>query len=254
MESPLLLVTVGLLLTISVLFALVAILAGRREYSPDTRAAGVAFTLAWASLAAKALFDASRTLAPALPVDDLLVWLTATRLLIIATAIMIWGFGYYVGFLWSGRARFSIPLGAFAAFHALFFLYFIERTQHLAVITGTWSVRIQAYELTIPEYMPILILVLFFVPILAIAGAYLTLSLRLPNRLQRLRAASIAVAIITYQGSGIYLAAPQADPSSLLNPILVAINAMAAAIAYTAYKNPQWLQKRFTNTPPVTHT
>ena len=244
MASPLILVTASILLATAVLFALVAALSGRRTYSRENRIAGIAFTLGWAALATKALFDAGRMLIPFLGGQETVLWLTFTRFVIVATALSIWGFGYYVGFLWSGRARFNLPLAFFAGSHALDFLYFIEATQQLSVVAGTWGVRIQETSPGLPPLAGAVILVYFFVPILLIAAAYLILSFRLPHRLQRLRAASIALAVITYMAGGIYLSAPQADPNSILNPIAATTILIASTLAYALYRNPAWLQRR----------
>lgn len=246
LASPLLVVSAVALLATAYLFAHVALLASRRTYSQENRIAGFAFVLAWAALCTQAAMDAGRTLIPFLGADQTTYWLTFTRIKIFAAAVMIWGFGYYVGFLWSGRARFNTPLMAFAASHALLFLYLIERTTQLAVVSGTWSTRIQEVEPTLPTWGTPLVLAYFILPVTLIAGAYFLLSYRLPHRLQRLRAASIALCVIIYQTTTIYLANPASDPSSLLNPLLTLLVVGTALFAFIAYSNPDWLQRRIT--------
>lgn len=248
--SPFLFVTAAILLASAYFFARVAGVVVKRPYSTHTRSAGLAFFLVWAALAVKALLDVGRVLIPFLGLDEASLWVSLTITIVFVNAVLFWGLGYYVIFLWTGTPRYRIPLALIAGAHGMLFLYLVVHAQQFAVNAGTWSVRIQ--ETGTPVLAPaltILVLVSFFLPVIVLATSYLLLSLRLEVRLQRLRAGSIALALITYQSVGIYLSNPAADPSSPLNPVLILVAMLAAGSAYLVYTNPRWLQTRFTGTP-----
>jgi hypothetical protein len=233
-----LLVMVGLNIAAAVFFALTARAASRRRYSSENRAAGIAFTVSWLSLATISTMHAFRLLAAWTHID-IVFYDMAANIIILATGAMIAGFGYYVAYLGTGSRALGLTIILFAASHALLFLFFHTQRNLVGILAGTWEVTI-IYEqppINLFGFAPITYMYYFAPPILLSLG-YLGLLLQFKDPRQRIRALTTGLVVFIYHAAGFVTAAPIISSDHVLKPIAVGLVVVVAVSAWAAQRNP----------------
>jgi hypothetical protein len=236
-EPPTLLIMAVLNIAAALFFALTAREVSTRQYSAENRAAGLAFTLSWIAMAGIAMAHALRLLV-AWGYHDLILYDMSARVIIILTAVMIAGFGYYVAFLGTGKRFFGIPIVLFAATHALLFLYFHTHRNLIGIITGTWEVAIVYENPSVNLFgLSLITYVYYFAPPVLLALGYLGLVVKYTDRRQRMRALTTGLVVFVYHVAGFMLAIPGSS-ERVLSPIALILVVIVAAAAWTAQRRP----------------
>lgn len=239
METPTLLVMAAMNLAAVAFFLLTAKEVSKRPFSPETRMAGTAFIASWCMLAVMAGTDALRLGVASMAAPDLPLYATLARVKIIATAIMIAGFGYYVAYLWTGRRRAGVPIVLFAVSHGLFFLYMVELRDPSGIAIGTWGSALVFANPPMGFFgSPYLTFAYYFAPPVILAFAFLSLIYLWDDPRQRLRAVATGSVVIGYHAIGILLYSPQADLGNPVNPFAVGLIASAAVFAWVVHRKP----------------
>lgn len=222
----------------------------KRRYSADHRTVAVAFAVAWFALAVAAWTDAARVIAATTGVLDGRVHAALMAAKILTAPIAIWGLGYYVTFLWTGRGRWSTPLALFAAAHAVVFLFLLARRLPLTVATGEWAIRTAFAQAPAAPWMQGVGTLLFFLPPIVLAVAYLGLVLRVRSRSLRARVVAVGLAIVVYHLASALLHDPDRSADTPAFALLSVVSATAALLTYVVYHPPAWMQRRFGIQPP----
>jgi len=230
----------------AILFAVLGFSLWARDYPRDLQGVGRAYALWWLMVGAMGFTDGLRILQGLAAEPSAATYLLLVRLKIVVTAVAVWGLAYYVVYLWTGRPRVKWPLAAFAAAHAVVFLVLVERRlpARIDMQDGYWVPRL---VLQSPATLPVLGALgalLFFLPPLILAGAYLLLWRRLHDRTQRSRVLAVSITLIVF-----FLAASvqfdvRTPGDSPLIPALAVVNLAAALAAFLIYHPPAWLQRR----------
>lgn len=226
-------------------FAVLGFSLWQREYPAAVRRPGRAYALWWLMAATMALSDGLRVLQGADGMPSVGAYLLLVRLKIVVAGVAIASLGYYVVYLWTGRDRSLVLMGALGLSHAGFFLYLLQGSLPARVAVGKWSTRL---VLEGPGALPVSLgafgAVLFFLPPLLLAVAFLALWRRLPDASQRARvmAVSLAVAVTLLVSSIQFNATTSPDSDWFL--VFTLLDVLTAVVALGAYHPPAWLRRR----------
>lgn len=230
-------------LVAAVFFALTARNVLKRPYTPDVKNAGIAFALAWVMLAVMAGSDSLRILVALFAETDVALYAAVVQTGVIATALMIAGFGYYVLFIWTGRKWTLLPLAAYGLFHAVFYLYRIHLRTPNGIETSAWGTAMTFQDAPTQSLAaPISTYATFYAPPVLLALLFLSLLFRFGHSEQRLRAIATAMAIIFYHGTHYLRFAPGLGMEPLANPFMAVLLILSAALAWFAHRIPVTLE------------
>jgi hypothetical protein len=240
--------TAGASLVAAALFLMLGVALWNRSYDADVQGAGRSFASWWLMVALASSTDAARTLLALLDPIPVGPYLALARLKMLAVAAAYWGLAYYVYFLWSGRQRYGGVLAALALLHAAVFLGLLQR-QLPAVVhyeSGWWAPRLQLLGPSIDS--PVFAVpgsLLFFLPILVLALAYLLLLRRMPDLTTRFRVAAVTGVLILYFLVASLQYNPAFPSNTLRYPILSLLSLGAAVVAWVAYRPFAWMVRRY---------
>lgn len=239
MENPFLLVMAAMNLIAAAFFALTAKTVAGRPLSSQAQLAGTAFMVSWAMLAFMAASDAARLVLAWAPGDDVALYATFARFKILATALMIVGFGYYVAFLWTGKKAVGVPIILFAASHALLFLYMMDVRVPSGVVSGAWgAVMIFERPSILFGESNLVTYFYFFAPPILLAVAFMSLIFLFTEHQKRLRILGTGLVIFGYQGTGFLLFSPRVDLDHVVNPLALLLVVVIAWFAWWAHRQP----------------
>lgn len=210
----------------------------KRDFTPDVRSAGSAFGLAWLMLAVMAGSDGLRILAAIAAESDVALYAAVVQIGVIATAVMIAGFGYYVLFLWTGKRWTLVPLVVYGVFHAAFYLYRIHLRTPAGIETSAWSTAMTFQGDPTQIASPITTYLTFYAPPVLLALLFLSLLFRFGHPGQRLRAVATAAVIIFYHGTHYLRFAPDFHLQPLANPFMAILLIISAVVAWFAHRVP----------------
>lgn len=234
-----LLVMAGINVITAVFLFCTGVKVARRPLSHEMRWAGAGFILSWFMLGIMVATDAARLIVAWTPNPNVDLYASLAILKIFATAAMIAGFGYYVGFLITGRRSLAPPILLFAFSHAILFLYIIQYRNPLAIIDGTWG-AVMIFE--VPPLMiagsNLVTYTYYFAPPILLALAFLTLLLRFDDSAMRLRALATGLVVIAYHATGFILFAPTMDLNHIANPIAMLLVTAVAIFAWRTQRAP----------------
>ncbi|HEX2065428.1 MAG TPA: hypothetical protein VHI93_01310 [Candidatus Thermoplasmatota archaeon] len=182
-------------------FALVARTVHRRPVSPEARAARNAFVTWWACLSAVSLMGALLLL-PFVPLDASL-FLEATIASLLLLCVGLWGLQYYLVYLYTSNRSSMLPLAlGYLALFGLLLLMTLKRGP-FHVEAAKWGPRLQGTTdlAGTPAYW--LVIVLFIVPTLVAAAAYLSLYRKTPEPVQRRRILLVGLSLLVWFGTGL---------------------------------------------------
>ncbi|HEX2021567.1 MAG TPA: hypothetical protein VHH36_02580 [Candidatus Thermoplasmatota archaeon] len=206
----------------------------QRSVSRDATDAAQLMSIWWLGLSLHALAGASIDLLAALETAPARVVLALSYMRIVALAIGLWGLGYHVAYILTGRSRLLFPLAAlFAGYYAvLVFLLTLGSPQDVIVD----PVPRLAYAAPVVD--PRVLGALLAVPPLAAAATYLLLYRQAEHASQRVRLVLVAGATFAW-----FLAALARDASlsNVWPSILLGLTA-AVAVGW-AYRPPEWLER-----------
>lgn len=182
-------------------FALVARTVHRRPVSPEARAARNAFVAWWACLSFVSLVGAL-LLMPFVPADVPL-FLEATIALLLILCAGLCGLQFYLVYLYTNSRRSLVPLmlGYLGLFGLL--MYMTLRTGPFHVESTAWGRHLKgATDLQgTPVYWAVILL--FLVPTLLAAGAYLSLYRKVADPQQKRRILLVGLSILIWFGTGL---------------------------------------------------
>jgi hypothetical protein len=182
-------------------FGLVARTVHRRPVSAEARAARNCFVLWWSCLSVLSLVGALLLL-PFVPLDVPL-FLEATIALLLILCAGLWGLQYYLVYLYTNSRRSLVPLalGYLALFGLL--MYVTLKTAPFHVEATKWGPMLKgATDLQgTPIYW--VVILLFLVPTLVAAGAYLSLYRKTSEPVQRRRIILVGLSLLLWFGTGL---------------------------------------------------
>lgn len=216
-----------------------------RRCAPDFQAARDAHALGWAMLAAMVASDALRVALGLLGDPANVGYIFLVYVKIVATSAAFAGFGLYVLTIWAGRTRLVGLVAVLAILHAFAFILLTTARLPFDVVVGDWATRLRLLGPGLGWLPQGVALLLFFLPTVVIALAYLMLLPRLTDRTHRVRVGVVATAVIAFQLAGTVQSNPDTDPDSLLVPAFTALLLAAALLSHLAYYPPRPLRRRF---------
>lgn len=214
-------------------FGLVARTVHRRPVSAEARAARNAFVLWWACLSVLSLVGAL-LLMPFVPLDVPL-FLEATIAILLILCAGLWGLQFYLVYLYTNSKRSMVPLalGYLALFGLLLFMTLKSAPFH---VEGTkWGPQLKgATDLQgTPIYWAVILL--FLVPTLVAAGAYLSLYRKTSDPVQRRRIILVGLSILLWFGTGLGASVGNVALADWWQVASRVISLVAAGTIYYAY-------------------
>lgn len=215
----------------------------RRGSTPALHAASEAHAVGWAMLSTMVASDGLRVALALLGDPAHVGYLFLIYVKIVAASAAFAGFGLYVLTIWAGRTRLIGLIATLAVAHAVAFLVLTTARLPFDVTVGLWATRLQLVGPGVPGVPQGVALLLFFLPTIVIALAYLMLLPRLTDRTHRVRVGLVATALIAFQAAGTVQSNPETDPDGLLVPGFTALLLVAALLSHLAYYPPLVLRR-----------
>jgi hypothetical protein len=214
-------------------FGLVARTVHRRQVSPEARAARNAFVAWWACLSFLSVV-AALLLMPFVPLDvPLFLEATIASLLILCGGL--WGLQFYLVYLYTNSRRSLVPLalGYLALFGLLLFVTLKSGPFH--VESTSWGPQLKGS--TDLQGTPIywVVILLFIVPTLVAAGAYLSLYRKANEPLQRRRILLVGLSLLLWFGTGLGATVGNVGLADWWQIVSRVISLAAAGTIYYAY-------------------
>jgi hypothetical protein len=214
-------------------FGLVARTVHRRPVSADARAARNAFVTWWACLGFLELVGALLMM-PFVPLDVPL-FLEATIAILLILCVGLWGLQFYLVYLYTNSRRSLIPLalGYLALFGLLLFV--ILKTGPFHVEATRWGPMLKGA--TDLEGTPLswVVLLLFVVPTMVAAGAYLSLYRKVQDPVQKRRILMVGLSILIWFGTGLGASVGNVTLADWWQVASRIIALAAAGVIYYAY-------------------
>ncbi|MEA3203855.1 MAG: hypothetical protein QOI63_1535 [Thermoplasmata archaeon] len=214
-------------------FGLVARTVHRRPVSPEARAARNAFVTWWACLSFLSLVGAL-LLMPFVPLDVPL-FLEATIGILLILCAGLWGLQFYLVYLYTNSRRSMIPLalGYLALFGLLLFVtlktapFHVEATKWGPMLKGATDLQ------GTPIYWAVILL--FLVPTLVAAGAYLSLYGKTNDPTQRRRILLVGMSILLWFSTSLGASVGNVSLADWWQVASRVISLAAASIIYYAF-------------------
>jgi hypothetical protein len=178
------------------LFGFVGWVIHRRRVSPESRAARDAFVVWWATLSFISLTSALLLGAATLGLHDLAFVLTLSLALLALLCLGFWGLLSYLLFIYLNDNRFRLALSGFYFLLYVFLVYIILSRQPTGVVLTDWSVTL-AYAQPAGAAASVVGL-LFLLPIIVGAGAYLSLYRKMAEPWLRRRVLIVGTSILLW--------------------------------------------------------
>lgn len=226
------------------LFTIVGNAVNRRRLAGEEGRANSFFAMWWYSFGGLSFVGAGFSVAGAFGYHDLPLYITLTYIVIFVLCLALWGLGYYLAFIFTGSRRWLVPLGIFYGFYFAFFVYFVIILEPVGIEVGRWQSELDfRYE---PEdkssWTPFLIL--FVVPPIVGALAYLSLIFRVQSAVQRFRIAMVAGSIVAWFGSSLIASAFNAQDQDWWFPVAQLISITVTLAVLIAFRTPAAIQRR----------
>ena len=209
----------------------------QRDLVGSDRTANTLFVVWWQCLAGLSFAGAVFNVAGALGYTDLALHTVLLYVAIIVLCACLWGLGYYLVYLYTGRKQWLLPLGAFYSFFAVLLLYLIIVAEPARVVAGRWAMTLE-YEhpeaLTARQDLRILFFFFSAPQILASIG-YMSLLFKVDLPTQRFRIGLVSGAFLAWFGSGLVasiLGIAQTDAWSVASRLISVGSALAILLAY----------------------
>jgi hypothetical protein len=200
------------------------------------------FTVYWYGIGTYTLFGALGDALAALGVTPFALFLGIRYVTIPVASAALAGLGFYIVYLYTGRAGWAWPIGAFYGLITLGMWYYVTRQHPVGVAVLRWRTDLAyEHELVSPVFLGILLALM--VPQLVAAVAYLTLVRRVDAPTQRWRILLVGSGIILWFSSS--LAARAADDDLWQLVTRPGLGMLVAAMVLAAYRPPVWARKRF---------
>ncbi|MBI2078838.1 MAG: hypothetical protein HYT80_10810 [Euryarchaeota archaeon] len=238
----------------SLLNGLVFLFVGReiakRTLTGDERLANWAFVSWWYTLGGLSVIGGLFTLSAAYRLPNLAFYLVFLYVAIAGLCVGIAGLGYYLLYVYTGTKTWLYAVVAFNGFYLVYLLWLIYAANPLSIELSGWGTKV-VYERdpqTFPYVRPILLV--WFVPLVLAAFAYMSLLLKVKLPLQRYRIAMVSATMAVWFGSSVVASALRisSEPSWMIVSRVISLG--AALLVFAAFRPPGWVQRRLSDRPP----
>ncbi|MCA1812507.1 MAG: hypothetical protein LC624_00975 [Halobacteriales archaeon] len=227
----------------ALVFVYVGVELRKRKVEGEAATAWNLFVLWWLGLGALVLVSGLQTLAVAAGYVNLAAHVTFTYLALMVLAVALWGFVYYLLYVYTGKRSLLAPLTVFYAGVLAGLVYFVVVQDPYDVAVKEWSVTLLYRQpVTGPAYAALIGAVLL--PELLVGIAYGTLYFKVNDRSQRYRIALVSVATTVWFGSSLVQNVAGASQSDFWQVANKFIGLGAALVILAAYRPPAWVRRR----------
>lgn len=245
MTEPRLLTIAAFSVASAIVYTFVGLRVGRRGLDADERLAMAMFKLWWYSLAAITLVTAGFSLSGAFRYTDLALYTTLLYVALIILCLALFGIGYYLAFLFTGRRAFLVPLAAFYGAFAVWLVYLVTAAAPTHVEVGRWQTQVQyAHPEALVGASTRGLLLLVFLPQVLGAIAYGSLYFRAEDRAVRYRIAMVSLSLLGWFGSSLLASALRFNAQDWWVVTSRFISLLASLLIYAAYRPPAWVERR----------
>lgn len=218
---------------------------GARKVSAESQLAATMFATWWFGLALVTATGGLQSIAGALGLVDLPVYLTLTLVNLLVLCVALLGLVYYLVYLFTGKRKALYPLAAFYLFYFALLLYFVLQSQPTGVDVKRWNVTLHYANQVTSGPLFVAVVAGLLLPQILGALAYFTLYFRVQERALRFRILVVSWSIILWFGSVGVAAATGLSQDDAWQIVSRAIGLGAALAILIAYNPPGFLKRRF---------
>ncbi len=201
----------------------------------------VAYGIGWAGLAAMVATDAGKFAVGLLPDPDGTLYTVMVWLKIVSNGLMLAGFVAYVAYLATGRRGLMLLGPLVGIVHSTYWLVNTNEALPGAVHVGSFATRMEYSNA--PEGLAGIGFIMFFVPSIACAAAYMLVGRGVDDEGKKRRHRMVSLSLFVFLATAIVQGNPDVSPDSVLLPAGMAIAALAGYVSWRTFNPTRRMQE-----------
>ncbi len=220
------------------------VLSRRRQSTSGASLAWLMFVTWWYALALATLMGGMLSLLGAFGIIGLPLFTTITIISLLTTCVALFGLGYYLLYLYTGKTSLIWPLGVFYFLYYGFVVYYVEASDPAGVTINRWNASLEYQNIIRGPLFLIAIVLLVFPQILG-SLAYFMLFFQVKAKTQKYRILLVSWSIIIWFLSAFLASIAGLSQQDWWQITSRLIGLVAALAILFAYQPPSWVKRRF---------